>query len=364
MRSVASAYLAAQRYAICICTLSTLAFGQWIPVESSETDASLRGVHNAGSGIIWASGTGGTVLRSEDDGFVWQKCRMPDETRNLDFRGIWAWDANHAIVMSSGPGDSSRLYETVDGGATWRLLFRNPDLTGFWDGIAFSGKEGMLVGDPVNGRFAVFHTKDLGQHWTRDDNPALNADPKREGIFAASNSSLPVRQPGANFVFATGGLSGSRLFLLNHFMFISGSNKYETQTWSSSVLTLAVGAESSGAFSTDFRTLEIGVAVGGDYKRPTTTDGTAAFTSDGGVHWRKSTKPPSGFRSAVQWAADFQCWIAVGTNGSDVSFDDGNTWQQFDRGNWNALSVPWVVGPKGQIARLDEQALKGLAASR
>jgi hypothetical protein len=47
-----------------------------------------------------------------------------------------------------------------------------------------------------------------------------------------------------------------------------------------------------------------------------------------------------------------------------VSFDNGKTWQQFDRGNWNALSLPWVVGPKGQIARLDEQALKVLAAKR
>jgi hypothetical protein len=42
----------------------------------------------------------------------------------------------------------------------------------------------------------------------------------------------------------------------------------------------------------------------------------------------------------------------VGTNGSDISRDDGKTWTALDDGNWNALSLPFVVGPKGRIARL------------
>ncbi len=54
----------------------------------------------------------------------------------------------------------------------------------------------------------------------------------------------------------------------------------------------------------------------------------------------------------------------MGPTGSDVSFDNGKTWQSFDKGNWNALSLPWVVGPKGQIARLDEQALKALSTKK
>src|SRR3954452_24709792 len=110
------------RFAVFAFALSPVALGQWIPVQSSETEAGLRGVHNAGKGIVWASGTGGTVLRSEDDGFVWQKGSIPPDARSLDFRGVWAWDANHSVVMSSGTGDVSRLYETVDGGTSWRLL--------------------------------------------------------------------------------------------------------------------------------------------------------------------------------------------------------------------------------------------------
>lgn len=303
------------------------------------------------------------MLRSEDDGFVWQKCTIPQAARSLDFRGVWAWDANHAIVMSSGTGDASRLYETRDGGATWRLLFQNPDPTGFWDGITFNGNEGLLVGDPVKGRFTVFRTKDLGQHWTRDSEPRLASDPKGEGIFAASNSSVTARQGGASFVFVTGGASGSRFFGLETMLFGTGQT-HELDSWSSAVLPLASGNESSGAFSIGFRTPEIAVVVGGDYKRPNKTEGTAAFTSDAGLHWTVSIKPPSGFRSAVAWEPRFHCWIAVGPNGSDVSFDDAKTWRPFDAGNWNALNLPWVVGPKGHIARLDEQALKAVASKK
>jgi hypothetical protein len=42
----------------------------------------------------------------------------------------------------------------------------------------------------------------------------------------------------------------------------------------------------------------------------------------------------------------------VGTNGTDVSSDDGRTWQAVDDGNWNAISLPFVVGPKGRIGRM------------
>src|SRR4051812_1937551 len=99
------------------------AFAGQLEWEQSGSSAGLRGLHSAGNGIVWASGTKGTVLRSEDDGFVWQQCSVPAEAQNLDFRGIWAWDANQAIVMSSGTGAESRLYLTMDGGAHWRMLF-------------------------------------------------------------------------------------------------------------------------------------------------------------------------------------------------------------------------------------------------
>ena len=118
--------------------------------------------------VAWASGTGGTVLRTIDGGAHWTKCAVPDAAKDgatLDFRGVQAWDAQTAIVMASGPGDKSRLYKTVDGCRTWSLAFMNPDSpNGFWDafvahvietsggGICASGSKviaGTILGDPA-----------------------------------------------------------------------------------------------------------------------------------------------------------------------------------------------------------------------
>jgi photosystem II stability/assembly factor-like uncharacterized protein len=81
--------------------LATTAHAQW-DIQDSGTTASLRGIATPGPGIAWASGTNGTVLRTTDTGKTWQHCTIPPDAEHLDFRGIQAFDANTAIVMSSG----------------------------------------------------------------------------------------------------------------------------------------------------------------------------------------------------------------------------------------------------------------------
>ena len=114
--------------------LAATAHAQW-SIQQSNTTADLRGIDNVGKGIAWASGTNGTVLRTEDAGYLWQRCTIPPNAEHLDFRGIQAFDANTAIVMSSGPGDQSRLYKTTDSCQTWTLVITNLDKDGFWDSI-------------------------------------------------------------------------------------------------------------------------------------------------------------------------------------------------------------------------------------
>ncbi|HZD48022.1 MAG TPA: hypothetical protein VE178_04685, partial [Silvibacterium sp.] len=140
----------------------------------------------------------------------------------------------------------------------------------------------------------------------------------------------------------------------------------EHWTFSHDKLPLAGDNSSSGVFSVGILRGNTGiskaVAVGGDYQKPGESKGTAAFWHLGDNAWTASTKPPHGYRSAVAWDAEDKAWIAVGTNGSDVSFDDGKTWQYLDSGNWNALSLPWVVGPEGRIAKLVSLKLVGIYA--
>jgi photosystem II stability/assembly factor-like uncharacterized protein len=314
--------------------------GPW-ELEESGSSAGLRGVHAVGGGVVWASGSGGTVLRSEDTGYLWQQCTPVPEASKLDFRGIWAWDALNVLVLSSGPGDQSRLYRTTDGCNSWKLIFTNPDATGFWDGVLFlDPQHGVTYGDPSQDtgrtnhvRFGLWVTHDGGNTWIPADE--LQALPG-ESLFAASNSAMTA--------------SGEQIWL--------GTSKARVLRskalagWQSAQTPLASGNDSSGVFSVAFRDQRHGVAVGGDYRRPGETAGTAAYTSDGGEHWTAARKPPHGYRSAVAWDEKDLAWITVGSNGSDISYDDGETWQWLDSGNWNALSLPWAVGPNGQIGKL------------
>ena len=63
--------------AFLLCILASPIRAQW-DLQDSHTTASLRGIHNVGGGVAWASGTNGAVLRTEDGGYLWQSCaRLP-----------------------------------------------------------------------------------------------------------------------------------------------------------------------------------------------------------------------------------------------------------------------------------------------
>ena len=336
---------------------------QW-QLQDSHSSANLRGIHSVDGRVAWASGAEGTVLHTEDGGAHWQKCAVPDGADKLDFRGIWAWDARRALVMSSGPGDQSRLYRTTDGCAHWREESRNTEKDGFWDALVFQSRDfgvlagvetGLLIGDPVRGRFYA-EVMRPGQGWVAD-NSACAARPD-EAAFAASNSSAVVfgsRQ----YMLGTGGKGEPRILISP---LLAHPEQTHRENASKDCMEVAVplagGSESAGVFSLAFRSFDAGIAVGGDYKHPEATSGMAAWTADGGKHWTAAVKPPHGYRSSVAWYAAANAWVAAGTNGSDISYDDGKTWLPLDTGNWNAISMPYIVGPSGRIAKLQANALK------
>jgi photosystem II stability/assembly factor-like uncharacterized protein len=373
---------------LCLPILTLSAQAQW-DLQDSHTTASLRGVHNVGGGIAWASGTSGTVLRTEDGGYLWQTCTIPPGAEHLDFRGIQAFDESTAIVMSSGKGDLSRLYKTTDGCKTWKLVFTNPDKDGFWDAIRFDFRNaiypstdwrdhshGVLVGDPVDGDFVIYETNNSGDTWRRWPNDKSARPAKalaKEGMFAASNSSLMVRGFNGAFAFVTGGADGSRLFVIQH------HDLFDNGGWLSFEATSLpfLRNESSGAFSIaarypPSRDLSPDVMiVGGDYKNPNSGVATAFFIpftrSASRRRARHPQTPPHGYRSAVAYDEKTKTWITIGPNGTDISTDDGKNWRALkpktgqpndaDK-NWNALSLPFVVGPNGRIGKLRDDALK------
>lgn len=344
----------------------------WNPweTEHSGTDQPLRGIHAVGNGVAWASGARGTVLRTEDSGYVWQRCSVPSGAEKLDFRSVWAWNAQTAMVMSSGPGEQSRLYRTTDGCAHWTLVATNKESSGFWDGLVFSDQNnGYLLGDPVNGQFTLLRTADGGLHWKSVTSKDLDVNGQKLGAFAASNQSMVLVGPVLGTVsmpwFGTSGATGGQ----HPYVFSGGVNcgaemanhnpeRCLTRYWTfqKTEVPMAGASESQGIFALGIRQEKDGilaaVAVGGDYSQPGKSDGTAAWRDPQSGKWTAATKMPHGYRSSVAWDAADNAWIAVGPNGADVSYDDGHTWSELGNDAYNAMSLPWVVGPSGRIAKL------------
>src|SRR5215475_3456466 len=99
--------------------LSSVAAGQWEKINVPTT-ASLRGLSVVNANVVWASGNGGTVIKTVDGGKNWSVVTVPGAEK-LDFRGIRAFDDTTAIVMSSGLAQDGQahIYRTQDGGKTW-----------------------------------------------------------------------------------------------------------------------------------------------------------------------------------------------------------------------------------------------------
>lgn len=314
----------------------------WV-AQSSGTTASLRGVSVGSAQVAWASGAGGTYLRTLDGGATWHSAIVPG-AGDLDFRAVRAMNDRTAWLMSAGPGAKSRIYKSTDGGLHWSLLYTNPDAAGFFDALAFwDARRGVLLADPVDGQFVVLTTADGGETWQRHKLPPALPN---EGAFAASNSCLALRGD-REIWFGTGGPSGARVF----------HSPDAGEHWNIAITPLRHDGAAAGIFSLAFAGAAHGLAVGGDYEKPTDTSANIALTSDSGHTWIEPPSHPNGYRSALADLPSRNLWIAVGTSGSDISSDGGQTWKTFDSGSYNALGAAsdtvWAVGPKGRIAKLE-----------
>ncbi len=309
--------------------IGSLALAQSWQLQESGSTASLRGISAVNGKVAWASGAKGTVLRTTDGGATWSTI-SPSGAADADFRDIEAIDERTAYAMSAGEGRASRIYKTADAGVTWTMQRANQDPDGFWDSFGmWDATHGILMGDPVNGRFTILSTRD-GLTWNAMEGPKTE---KGEAAFAASGTALITRGTREAW-FAS---SIGRIFHTDD----------AGKTWTIARATvMPYGIAFAG---------KTGAAVGGDYQKPSATQGNFAITEDGSK-WTVPQSAPRGYRSAVAYVADRKVWITVGTSGSDAS-SDLRTWRGFDDGAFNALSVGtdgsvWAVGPEGRIAKL------------
>jgi photosystem II stability/assembly factor-like uncharacterized protein len=338
-----------------ILILLTMFFSNTAPlwqVQTSGVEATLRGVSviqtNAGKYVVWASGTKGTVLRSTDEGKSWQQLKV-DGGSDLDFRDIEAFGEETAYTMSSGDGEKSRIYKTTDGGKSWMMQYTDKRPGFFLDALVCDSKiHCYALSDPVDGKFVILATHD-GQHWQELPRDKMPTALPAEGAFAASGTSIALCNNNKNVYFGTGG-PAARIF----------RSADHGRSWTATETPVARGNASSGIFSIACHDRFI-VAVGGDYQAPANANKAAAYSNDSGETWHLADQQPGGYRSEVAFLSDGS-FVAVGTNGTDISHDNGIHWIHMDALNLNAASFAgteaWAVGPKGSVARLNIARLR------
>lgn len=314
---------------------------QWQKINV-DTKASFRGLSVVNQNIIWASGTGGTFIKTVDGGKTWTVGNVLGADK-LDFRDVEAFDANTAYLLSIGPGETSRIYKTTDGGKSWEMQFKNENPKAFFDALAFWDRDnGMAMSDPVDGYFYLLRTTNGGKNWYPVDKEKMFPAKEGEAGFAASGTCL-VTQGKKNVWLVSGG-KAARVFYSTSF----------GNAWIAKDAPIISGGAATGIFSIAMLDAKRGVIVGGDYQKPNEGNQNLAFTNDGGATWTPGGGL-NGYRSAVAYI-DRNTIIAVGTNGSDVSRDGGKTWKNIDKENYNSVQAKgrnavWAVGPNGMVAK-------------
>lgn len=318
-----------------------------IAVQPAVSDASLRGVDVRGDSIVWASGSGGTVLKSDNAGLDWQRIVVPGG-EELDFRDVEILAPSTVLLMSAGSGDASGIYRTADGGETWELVLQNTEEKAFFNSFAFwDASTGILTSDSYDGKPYFLKTEDGGQSWRRVGEAGLPPLLEGEYNFAASGTCVAVAGEGQVWM-ATGG-SAARVF----------HSRDGGETWEVSATPIASGTASSGIFSVAFRDTRNGVAVGGDYEKPELDQGNLAWTDDGGETWNAATSDTAITQKATAVHLGGGRYLAAGRAGLAYSEDDGHTWRVLEPLSFYAAAydeadgVGWLVGAGGAMARFE-----------
>lgn len=315
----------------------------WAP-QTSNTEASLRGLSAVSDLVAWASGSGGTVIRTVDGGTTWEDVSIPGQEK-IDFRDIEGFDANTAIALSAGL--PALIFKTTDGGKTWDQKYFSDVEGTFYDAMDFwNDQEGIAFGDAIDSRLLILRTSDGGETWNElpfDQRPESKPN---QGGFAASGTCL--RTNGESSVYI--GLGGPEASLFY------SSDKGET--WAKTITPLQSGEATQGIFSIDFKNNEEGLMVGGDYRGDSLTRINSAYTTDGGQSWFPvmASMSPDGYRSGVA-VYDENLILAVGRESCDY-FRTGNDSYTPMEGKYYAVSVSkqgktaWASGPRGSVAKL------------
>ena len=304
---------------LCILLFANNLKAQTVSILQQGKPTSIRGLSVVDDSIAWISGSKGNIAITHDGGknWNWQQIKGFEKT---DFRDIEAFSDKEAIIMSS--GTPALILKTTDGGANWQEKYNNADTSYFFDAMDFDGsKYGLVLGDPIKGKFVLMETNDGGETWGPYKNPP-DAIPG-EAAFAASGTCLRIVK-GA--IGISSGGTNARFIYFN----------ITLNSWQYDPLPIIHHKSSQGAFSFAMgRGLLL--FVGGDYADDKKADSVAAAALpklDATLTYTPIKTGPSGFQSCIEYISG-NTFISTGTPGSNITTDGGKTWAKIDGNSFN-----------------------------
>ncbi len=315
-----------------------------IQLLTTGPHSDLRGLSAVNDEIVWVSGSGGTVGKTLDGGKTWTWMTVPGYEKG-NFRDIEAFDGKVAIIMAI--DTPAVILKTIDGGKTWKLVYENKTPGMFMDAMEFWNYDsGIVVGDPINGRFFITRSFDGGNSWHDIPFSELPKADSGEGCFASSGTNIRSLDR-STACFVSGGPRRSRLFIRDKAI----------------DLPILQGTTSTGANSVavkDHKTLHGGlhlIVVGGDFSKDTMVEKNCFLTDDGGKTWIRPIMPPHGYRSCVEYIGGNNV-LTCGTSGVDISYDNGMNWQLLTTTGYHVCRLAkkgkavFLAGSRGRVAKL------------
>jgi Uncharacterized protein related to plant photosystem II stability/assembly factor len=314
-----------------------------VKMLTSGTSSSLRGLSVVTDNIIWVSGSNGTIGKSTNGGKNWKWMTVKGFEKS-DFRDIEAFDATTAIIMAV--NEPAYILRTADGGDNWKVVYENKTKGMFLDAMEFWNEySGIVIGDPIDGKFFIARTFDGGATWKDIPSQNLPKADSGEACFAASGTNIRALDKD-EAVFVSGG-TRSRLF------------------WKGEPIDLPIiqGKETTGANSVavwdDFKRKggKRLIVVGGDFSNDSLTTNNCFFTNDGGKNWIAPDTPPHGYRSCVEYFSKKDI-VACGLNGVDHSSDSGKNWKWISKESFHVVrssksgNSVFFAGTNGKIGKL------------
>ena len=258
-----------------------------------------------------------------------------------EFRAV-AHTATDFFMLSV--GNPALLYKTGDTGSM-ELVYKEEDDKVFYNAMTFwNNREGIAVGDSMEGCLSIIITRDGGISWKKLACSSLPKAKEGEGAFAASNTNIKVMGDKTWIATTTGNI------------YYSGDKGRSWEIISTPILS---EKSTQGIFSVDFYDEKTGFIIGGDYTDPESNLKNKAVTFDGGKTWNlvASGNLPD-YRSCVQYIPNSEGkeLVAIGFKGIAYSHDSGENWKQLSDESFYTLrflndSVAYAAGAN-RIAKL------------